>query len=253
MSNTILTETKNDVRILTLNRPRRLNALNEELLGDFSSALDDANADDRIGAIVLCGSGSSFCSGDDLKEFGNQSGDEEIARAYIESIQDITRKIVLGRKVVVGAIHGWAVGGGLEWAINCDFAVFAENARCFFPESRWGMFPTGGVTTLLPRMVGLVKARELLMLGTEFGASEALEMGLAWKVVSAEEVFDVARQLAEQIAALPRTAIQELKRTINRVGAVCLEEAIQLETEATVRTFLDPETAVRVGQFDKKQ
>ena len=105
-------------------------------------------------------------------------------RAFIESIQAVTRRLVLGDKPVVGAIHGWAVGGGLEWAINCDLAVFGAGTKCFFPEIRWGMFPTGGVTAILPRIVGLAKTRELLLLGETFDAGDALAMGLAWKVVS---------------------------------------------------------------------
>ena len=252
MPGTILMKTSDGVCTLTLNRPERLNALNEELLIDLCDALEQANRNKEVGAIVLRGTGSSFCSGDDLKEYESQSKNKEVAKSYIELIQNVSRYLVLGDKVVVGAIHGWAVGGGLEWAINCDFAVFAEDTKCFFPETTWGMFPTGGVTTLLTRMVGLVKARDLMMLGTQFTANEALEMGLAWKVVPNQNVFEVANQLAVDIAALPRTAVTDLKRAINRAGYMDVEGALKVETDATVRTFLDPETAVRVGSFGKK-
>ena len=183
MAGTVLTEDRNGVRTVTLNRPERLNALNRELLDDLCAALDAALADEQVGALVLCGAGRAFCSGDDLKDFEDQTGGEAVTRSFIESIQTVTRRIVLGDKIVVGAIHGWAVGGGLEWTINCDLAVFAESAKCFFPEIKWGMFPTGGVTAILPRIVGLAKTRELMLLGESFGAAEALEMGLAWKVV----------------------------------------------------------------------
>ena len=105
------------------------------------------------------GAGRAFCSGQDLKEFDHQSEGEAEARAYIESIQDITREMVLGEKMIVGAIHGWAVGGGLEWLINCDLAILAAGTRCFFPEISLGVFVTGGVTTLLPKLVGLQKSQ----------------------------------------------------------------------------------------------
>jgi enoyl-CoA hydratase/carnithine racemase len=249
MAGTVSTEDRNGVRTVTLNRPERLNALNRELLDDLRAALDDALADEQVGALVLCGAGRAFCSGDDLKDFEDQTGGEAATRSFIESIQEVTRRIVLGDKVVVGAIHGWAVGGGLEWVINCDLAVFAESAKCFFPEIKWGMFPTGGVTAILPRIVGLAKTRELMLFGETFGAAEALEMGLAWKVVPDDAVFETAHEAAEKIAALPQGAVSDLKRVLNRAGSLDVEGALELETEATIRGFLDPQTVERVRHF----
>ena len=210
MAGTVLAEVTAGVATLTLNRPERLNALNDTLLADLCAALDAALADDGVGVLVLRGAGRAFCSGDDLKEIENQTAGEAETRAFIETIQEVSRRLVLGDKVVVGAIHGWAVGGGLEWAINCDLAVFGESTRCFFPEIRWGMFPTGGVTAILPRIVGLAKTRELLLLGETFGAREAHEMGLAWRVVPDDAVFETAHETAERIAALPQGAVREL-------------------------------------------
>ena len=249
MAGTVLSETRDGVATLTLNRPERLNALNDALLADLNAALDGALADDTVGALVLRGAGRAFCSGDDLKEIDSQTASREATQAFVESIQEVTRRLVLGDKVVVGAIHGWAVGGGLEWAINCDLAVYAESTRCFFPEIKWGMFPTGGVTAILPRIVGLAKTRELLLLGEPFGAAEAHEMGLAWRVVPDDAVFETAHETAARIAALPQGAVCDLKRVLNRAGSLDVEGALALETEATVRLFLDPETAERVREF----
>ena len=251
MPGTVLLETREGVATLTLNRPERLNALNDALLADLCAGLDAALADDAAGALVLRGAGRAFCSGDDLKEIEHQSAGEEQVRAFIESIQAVTQRLVLGDKPVVGAIHGWAVGGGLEWAINCDLAVFAAGTKCFFPEIGWGMFPTGGVTAILPRIVGLAKTRELLLLGETFDAGEALAMGLAWKVVPDDAVFETAHEAAARIAALPRPAVRDLKRVLNRAGSFDIEGAMRLETEATVRRFLDPETVERVKGFGK--
>lgn len=249
MTSTVLESRNDSVCTLTLNRPERLNALNSTMLEELRAALESANRDESVGAIVLTGTGSSFCSGDDLKEFDEQSSDSKHTHKFVDSIQDITRQLVLGEKVVVGAIRGWAVGGGLEWAINCDLAIFSENTRCFFPELKWGMFPTGGVTAMLPKMIGLIKTRELMLLGETFDADDALAMGLAWKVVPDDEVFEMAHETAEKIASLPQTAVRDLKRVLSQVNIPDFEETLDLETEATVRGILDPETKRRVGNF----
>ena len=249
MTSTVLVSRIDSVCTLTLNRPERLNALNSTLLEELRAALEGANRDESVGAIVLTGTGSSFCSGDDLKEFDEQSSDPKHTHKFVESIQDITRQLVLGERIVVGAIRGWAVGGGLEWAINCDLAVFSENTRCFFPELKWGMFPTGGVTSLLPKMIGLIRTKELMLLGETFDANDALSMGLAWKVVPDDEVLEMAHETAKRIAALPRTAVLDLKRVLNQVNIIDLEKTLDLETEATVRGILDPETKRRVRNF----
>ena len=249
MPGTVLTDIRNGVLTLTLNRPERLNALNATLLSDLCAALDQALADEAVGALVLCGAGRAFCSGDDLKEIEDQTGGGAATRAFVESIQAVTRRLVLGDKIVVGGIHGWAVGGGLEWAINCDLAVFAAGTRCFFPEIKGGMFPTGGITAILPRIVGLARSRELLLLGETFGAADALDMGLAWRVVPDDAVFETAHEAAARIAALPRGAVRDLKRVLNQAGSIDVEGALKLETEATIRGFLDPGTVERVRRF----
>ena len=159
MTKTVLSEFQDGIATIILNRPERLNAINPALLADLNAALRAAEADPAVRAILLRGAGRAFCAGDDLKEFEQQGRTPEEAQAYVERIQNVTRAIVLGGKMVVGAIHGWAVGGGLEWAINCDLALLAEGTRCCFPEIGLGVFVTGGVSVLLPRLVGLRKAR----------------------------------------------------------------------------------------------
>ncbi len=247
MSQTVLSRRSAGVRTLSLNRPDRLNAINPTLLADLKAALQTANADPETKVVVLRGEGRAFCAGDDLKEFEHQKGTEAETRAYIESIQDITRAIVLGDKMVVGAIHGWAVGGGLEWMINCDLAILAEGTRCFFPEVSLGVFVTGGVTRLLPATVGLMKAREMILFGERFDAGQALEMGLAWKLVPESDLVAEAESTARRIAALPEHAVAALKRVLARAPGLDLEAAMGLETEATVRGFLHPETAVIIA------
>jgi enoyl-CoA hydratase/carnithine racemase len=250
MAGTVLSEDAGEgVRLVTLNRPQRLNAITPELVDDLVAALRAADADPAVRAIMLTGAGRAFCSGDDLKEFDAQVGSEDHTRAYVERIQDVTRAICLGDTPVVGAIRGWAVGGGLEWVINCDLAIAAEGTRFFFPEVAWGLFVTGGVTSLLPRLVGLQKARELMLFGERFDAAQALSWGLLWKVVADDALLNEALATARRIAALPPPAVRALKRILVRQGSQGLEAAMAAESEATVRGFLDPETARRIAAF----
>jgi enoyl-CoA hydratase/carnithine racemase len=247
---TILTEDLGDgVRLVSLNRPNRLNAIVPEMLGDLVEAVESANRDGGIRAIVLTGNGRAFCSGDDLKEFASQATGDAETTAYIERIQDVTRAIVLGDKPVIGAIRGWAVGGGLEWVINCDFAIAAEGTRFFFPEVSLGVFVTGGVTELLPRLVGLQRAREMILFGEKFDAKQAQSWGLIKDVVADEDLMPATIALAKRVAALPIGPVKDLRRILARRHGSGLEAAMAAETAATVRGFLDPETAMRVAKF----
>ena len=250
MTGTVLTGYLGDgVQKISLNRPGRLNAIVPELLDDLVEAVGSANGDDRVGAIVLTGEGRAFCSGDDLKDFEEQVSDEKATTAYVERIQDVTRAMVLGEKPIVGAIRGWAVGGGLEWVINCDFAIAAEGSRFFFPEVTWGLFVTGGVTEILPRLVGLQRARDMILFGERFDARQALEWGLLREVVPDEDLLPRAVALAARVAALPAGPVRDLHRIFARRDGAGLERSLADETAATVRGFLDPETAARIAEF----
>ena len=179
------------VRTLTLNRPERLNAMNRQLIDDVGRAFADANEDPATRAIIFTGAGRAFCAGDDRKEHVQPESEAE-ARELVGAIQRATEAIVLGSKPVVGAINGWAVGGGFEWAINCDFPIWAASAAGFFPEVSLNIFVTGGVTSLLPALVGLNKAREMLFLGERYDAPALLALGVAWRVVPDEQLLEEA-------------------------------------------------------------
>ena len=243
---TVLSELGDDgVRTIALHRPDRLNALNRQLIDDVARAFDDANADEGTRAIVFTGSGRAFCAGDDRKEHVHPS-DEAEARALVDAIQRATEAIVLGAKPVVGAINGWAVGGGFEWAINCDFPIWGETARGFFPEVSLGIFVTGAVTSLLPALVGLNAAREMLLLGQEYDAASLLRLGVAWRVVPDKELMDEARAVAARLAALPPAAVGRMKRALSTGAVTDLHAALAVETEATVAGMLDPDTTRRM-------
>jgi enoyl-CoA hydratase/carnithine racemase len=238
----------NAVRVIALNRPDSLNAMNRQLIDDVAKAFDDANADPATRVILFTGKGRAFCAGDDRKAHVHPESEEE-ARDLVDAIQRATRAIVFGGKPVVGAINGWAVGGGFEWAINCDFPIWGESAKGFFPEVSLNLFVTGAVTSLLPALVGLNKAREMLMLGDRYSAAELKEMGVAWKVVSDEELLDSAFDVANKLSDLPTLSVRAMKRVLNEAAASNLESALRMETEATISGFLDPKTTELLKQF----
>jgi len=242
------TRTDDGVRVISLNRPDRLNAMNRQLVDDVAQAFFDADADDATRCIIFTGEGRAFCAGDDRKEHVHPENEAE-ARAVVEAIQLATRAIVFGKKPVVGAINGWAVGGGFEWAINCDFPIWAESAKGFFPEVSLNVFVTGAVTALLPALVGLNKAREMLFLGEHYSAAELAEIGVAWQVAPDDALMLEARSLAKRLSTLPPMAIQAMKRVLNQCAVSDLDRAMALETEATIAGFLSAETTARMTDF----
>ncbi len=237
------------VRTISLDRPRSLNAMNRQLIDDVAIAFDDANRDVSTRAIVFTGTGRAFCAGDDRKEHTHPANEAE-ARDLVDAIQRATKAIVFGRTPVVGAINGWAVGGGFEWAINCDFAIWAESAVGFFPEVSLNLFVTGAVTSLLPALVGLNTAREMLFLGQRYSADDLHRFGVAWRVVPDDQLIAEATTVARQLAALPTLSVEAMKRTLNHTAETDLRTALQLETEATVVGFLDPLTTDLLKEFD---
>lgn len=244
---TVLTEDRGAVRIITLNRPERLNAITEQLITDLNAALAAAQGDASVRSIVLTGSGRAFCAGDDLHEYADQASSKEATQAYVEQLQQVTRHIVLGRVPVVAAVNGWAVGGGFEWVLDCDLVVVGESARAFFPEMALGLFVTGGVTAILPRVVGLSRARRLLMLGERIDSQQLLDWGIAQWRVPDEAVLEEALAIAERLTTLSERAVTDLRRVMTTVSVGDLEAAMSAETAATVAAFGDPDAAQRVS------
>lgn len=238
----------NGVRIIALNRPDSLNAMNRALIDDVARAFDRANADPATRAIVFTGNGAAFCAGDDRKAHVHPESEAQ-ARDAVLAIQRATRAITFGAKPVVGAINGWAVGGGFEWAINCDFPIWGESARGFFPEVSLNLFVTGAVTSFLPALVGLHKAREMLFFGDRYTAADLLDMGVAWRVSPDDMLLADAIVVAERLAALPPLSVRAMKRVLNAAATPDLNRALDLETEATVAGFMDPQTTRLLTDF----
>jgi len=241
------------VSVVTLNRPERLNALGSELLRDFHEAMVSAQADTQTRVILLTGAGRAFCAGDDLKEFEEQTTSPEAIASICNNIQQITRDIMFGNKLVVGAIHGYAVGGGFEWMLNCDLVVAAEDLVCFFPEMQLGHFVTGGVTHLLPQTIGYQRAMELVVLGDRVDASRLHQLGLVNRVVPKEKLLETAMAMANAVASRSAFSTGLLKKTLTSQLSPFLSSALELERQAAMSCFGNADTAERIQNFTSKK
>jgi enoyl-CoA hydratase/carnithine racemase len=242
-------ESRGPVSLVTLNRPDRLNAIGLELLADLHQALTAAQADQQTRAIVLTGAGRAFCAGDDLKEFSQQAATGASVAQTCERIQQITRDIMFGPKLVIGAVHGFAVGGGFEWVLNCDLVVAADDLVAFFPEMALGHFVTGGVTHLLPQALGHQRAMELIVLGERLSAAKLRELGLVNRVVAADAVLATALQIAGTVASRSRLATAQLKKLLTTQLSSQLADALEQERQAAMACFADSDTARRIAEF----
>jgi 2-(1,2-epoxy-1,2-dihydrophenyl)acetyl-CoA isomerase len=219
-----------------LNRPHRLNAVVPELTEGLVASLDRAG---REGArvVVLAGRGRAFCSGHDLKE---PVPPETVlaTRLRVDGIQEVTRAIRRFPGAVIAAVHGYALGAGCEFALGCDLVVAAEDAQFGFPEVSVGLSVTGGISRLLPLLVGPVRAKELLLLGERFGATRALELGLVNRVTAAGEHEQVAAEIAARLADQPALALVLAKQALDRGADSALEEAMATETDFAALTVV---------------
>lgn len=224
---TVEYEEKDNVARIFLNRPERLNAVVPQLVEDLCQALDRAN-EDRVAAVILAGRGRAFCAGHDLR-FEEPPVPDSEKRRRLERMQDVTRKIRQAGHPVIAAVHGYALGAGCEFALTCDIVVAGIGAQFGFPEVGVGLSVTGGFTRTLPLTVGLVRAKELVLLGQYIGAARAQALGLVNFVVSDSDVESHAMQVAEVLRARPRLALSLAKTAIDSGPEGPIEAAFQLE------------------------
>ncbi|UCE72917.1 MAG: enoyl-CoA hydratase [Methanomassiliicoccales archaeon] len=227
----ILTERKNSVLIVTLNRPRYMNALNIETLKDGKKILTDIYFDPDIRVVIITGAGDkAFCAGADLKEREKMS--EMEVRHYIKTIKDTLVDIENLSKPVRCAINGLALGGGTELAMACDIRIAAPHATMGLTEVTLGIIPAGGGTQRLPRLVGIGKAKELILTGRRVSAQEALRIGLVNQVALEGKLMENAIEMAEDIAKNAPFAVQQAKFAINRGHEIDLSSGLALESKA---------------------
>ncbi len=221
----ILLDTKDAVGVVTLNRPKALNALNGELIEELNDAIDKLEADDKIGCIVLTGSEKAFAAGADIKEMESKDFVDAYRGNFIMSWERITQ----ARKPVIAAVAGYALGGGCELAMMCDFIIAADSAKFGQPEINLGVSPGAGGTQRLTRFVGKSKSMEMCLTGRMMDADEAERSGLVSRVVPAADLLDDAIATAAKIAELSMPALMMTKEMVNRAYETTLAEGVRFE------------------------
>ena len=209
--NSILTETRGRVGLITLNRPQAMNALNIQLLSELLDALASYDADPAIGAMVISGSERAFAAGADIKFMAEASSDEMRANGFVELFEGL-RKV---RKPVIAAVSGFVLGGGCELAMACDMIVASETARFGQPEVTLGVIPGGGGTQRLARAVGKALAMEMILNNRTLSASEALQFGLVNRIVPVERFLEESLSLAAEIASRAPLAVVAAKEAVS--------------------------------------
>ena len=221
----ILTEIRSRVGLITLNRPKALNALNNQLMLEIMDALEAFDSQEGIGAMVITGNEKAFAAGADIKEMADQSSDEMQNNDYT-AVFDRIRSI---RKPVIAAVSGWALGAGCEVAMSCDMIVASESAKFGQPEITIGVIPGAGGTQRLTRAVGKTIAMEMILNNRTLTAQEAYQFGLVNRVVPVETVLDEALKLADEIASRAPLAVRAAKKMINRVYEESLSDGLAEE------------------------
>jgi len=223
---TIVLEERGAVALITLNRPEALNALNRQLMDELTDAVRSIEANDAIGCTVITGSDRAFAAGADIKEMQSKSYADVMMEDFITANwEEVTRT----RKPMIAAVAGYALGGGCELAMMCDFILAGENARFGQPEIQLGVIPGAGCTQRLTRFVGKSKAMEMCMTGRMMDAAEAERSGLVSRVVPTEDLLEEALSVATKIAELSRPALFLLKESVNKSYEVPLDEGVMFE------------------------
>jgi enoyl-CoA hydratase/carnithine racemase len=241
MPELVRVERREAVALVTINRPQVRNALNPAALTDLRSALEFVGRNPAVGCAVLAGEGGTFTTGDDLTETAGM--DETGFLAMIDGFQSITRALRGMAMPVIAAIEGYAVGGGLEIAAACDLRVCSEDAIFFCPEVRLGLLMSNGSSSILPRLIGAGRTRELMLTGRRFDAGWAERAGLVNRVVARGEVLAAALAMAGEVAANQAGAVRITKRLLNQVEDREVDEALAAETRAAREAFADPAVA----------
>lgn len=237
----LLTDLRDGVLTLTLNRPDKRNAIDNDMARALLHELQGAALNAQVRAVRLRGNGRVFCAGRDL---GAQPTEVDLVL-----VQAVSQAIVHLPKPVLVAVHGWAVGAGLEWMMDADLVVASESARFKLPEASLGVFVTGGLTATLPAATGLSRAKALMLLGEPFTAQQAHTWGMVWDVVEDALLEETSLRLAQGLAALEPGIAGHFKRVLQQVGLPAFDRAIALEN-AVQRTLMARVTAVREAGSD---
>lgn len=231
MSENLLYQIEGAVAVLQLNRVQKKNSLDAALRHEIEERLKEIAEDKRVRVVILTGGEEIFCAGADISELTGAAS-AEAAYQHGREFQILFDRIEALRQPVIAAVSGYALGGGCELSLSCDFRIASESAKFGLPEIKIGAFPGGGGTQRLPRLIGAAKAKEMIFLGDPIGAEQALALGLVLKVVPKEKLLEEAKAFAAKLAALPRLAMEASKMLINRGLEMDLASALELEARS---------------------
>lgn len=246
----ILVETRGAVGLITLNRPKALNALCDQLMVELGGALRAFDADEAVGAIVLTGSEKAFAAGADIKEMKDKGFIDVVTDDFIGNRWETVLTI---RKPVIAAVAGFALGGGCELAMMCDFILAADTAKFGQPEINLGVIPGAGGTQRLTRAVGKSKAMEMILTGRMMDAEEAERAGLVSRIVPAATLVEEAVKVAERIATLSRPAVAMAKDAVNRAFETTLTEGVRFERRLFQSCFALADQKEGMAAFAEKR
>ena len=245
----VIVETHGAVGLIRLNRPQAMNALSAALMEDLDAALEAFEADPAIGAIVLTGSERAFAAGADIKEMQDKTFAEAFLGDFIGRWENVTRV----RKPVIAAVAGFALGGGCEIAMMCDFILAADTAKFGQPEIKLGVMPGAGGSQRLTRFVGKSKAMEMILTGRMMDATEAERSGLVSRVLPADKLIEEALKVAATIASLSAPAVYAAKESVNRAYETTLAEGVRFERRIFHSLFATEDQKEGMKAFAEKR
>jgi enoyl-CoA hydratase len=246
----ILVETRGAVGLITLNRPKALNALCDALVREMGQALDAFEADAAIGAVVVTGSDKAFAAGADIKEMQSRSFVDVFLTDFVTNGWE---RVTTCRKPIVAAVAGFALGGGCEMAMMCDIVIAAESAKFGQPEINLGIIPGAGGTQRLTRAVGKAKAMDMVLTGRMMDAAEAERSGLVTRIVPNDKLLDEAMKMAAAIAAQSRPAVYAAKEAVNRAYETTLAEGVRHERRLFHALFATADQKEGMAAFAEKR
>lgn len=246
---TLLVEVSERVALITLNRPQALNALNSQLISELNLVLDRLEADPEVGCMVITGSAKAFAAGADIKEMV----DKDYPSIYLDDFFAAADRIGNRRKPLIAAVAGYALGGGCELALMCDFIYAADNARFGLPELSLGVTPGIGGTQRLTHALGKAKAMELCLTGRHLGAAEAERAGLVAQVFPAAELLEQTLKMAQGIAAKSLPASMLVKECVNRAFELGLNEGVRFERRVFHSLFASHDQKEGMRAFVEKR
>ena len=248
---TLLTNIIKKVAIITLNRPKALNALNSKLMSELSQAIDTFESDEKIGAIIITGNEKAFAAGADIKEMQSKKYIDVFLEDFISKGWESIDKC---RKPVIAAVSGFALGGGCEIAMMCDFILASPSAKFGQPEIQLGIIPGSGGTQRLARFIGKSKAMEMVLTGRMMNAEEAEKSGLVSRIIQEEKLLDEAVDVASTIANFSLPAVMMAKESTKRAFETGLSDGINYERKLFYSTFgLEDQSEGMQAFLDKRK